>query len=81
MAAKGGTFFQLIDLEDALQERSEVFVTGTGYTGVMSVLRETIDQIAAQGIEVKVVRTSDAVRAYKDLQGTRTVIAALHIMR
>ncbi len=76
---KEGHFFQLIDVEDALQERPEVFVIGTGYAGIMRVPRETIDRIEAQGIEVKVERTSNAVRVYNDFQGTRTVIAALHI--
>ena len=49
------------------------------YAGVMRVPRETIDGIAAQGIEVKVERTSKAAEVYNDLQGDRTVIAALHI--
>jgi len=76
---KEGHLLQLADVEDALRAKPDVLVIGTGYAGVMRVPRETIGRIAAQGIEVKVERTSNAVRVYNDLQGTRTVIAALHI--
>jgi hypothetical protein len=74
-----GHLLQLADVEDVLRAKPDVLVIGTGYAGVMRVPCETIDRIVAQGIEVKVERTSNAVRVYNDLQGTRTVIAALHI--
>jgi hypothetical protein len=66
-------------VEGALRTKPDVFVIGTGYDSVMRVSRKTIDRIAAQGIDVKVERTSNAVMVYNDLQGTRTVIAAFHI--
>ena len=76
---KEGHLLQLADVADALQAKPDVLVIGTGYAGVMRVPRETVDRIASQGIEVKVERTGKAVEVYNDLQGAKTVIAALHI--
>jgi len=76
---KEGHLLQHADVADALQAKPDVFVIGTGAAGVMRVPRETVDRIAGQGIEVKVERTAKAVEVYNDLQGTKIVIAALHI--
>ncbi len=76
---KEGHMLQLADLAEALQAKPDVLVIGTGYAGVMRVPRETVDRIAAQGIEVKVERTPMAVEVYNNLHGAKTVIAALHI--
>ena len=76
---KEGHLLQLTDVEKALLAKPELLIIGTGYAGVMRVPRETIDKIAAQGIEVKVERTSKAVEIYNASQGARTVVAALHI--
>lgn len=76
---KEGHLLQFADVAEALQAKPDVLVIGTGYAGVMRVPRETVDRIAAQGIEVKVERTSKAAALFNDLQGAKTVIAALHI--
>ena len=76
---KEGHLLRLADLAEALHAKPEVLVIGTGYAGVMRVPGETVDRIAAQGIEVKVERTSKAVETYNDLHDAKTVIAALHI--
>ncbi|NTW59702.1 MAG: hypothetical protein HGB21_03775 [Nitrospirae bacterium] len=76
---KEGHLLQLADLSEPLQAKPHVLVIGTGYAGVMRVPRETIDRIAGLGIEVTVERTSKAVGLYNELEGRRTVIAALHI--
>jgi hypothetical protein len=76
---KEGHLLQLADVEDALLAKPEVLIIGTGYAGFMRVPRETIDKIAAQGIEVKVERTSKAADIYNALQSAKTVVAALHI--
>jgi hypothetical protein len=67
------------DVAEALRAKPDVLVIGTGYSGVMRVPRETVERIASRGIEVKVERTAKAVAAYNDLEGAKTVIAALHI--
>jgi hypothetical protein len=74
-----GHLLQLADLEDALKARPDILIIGTGSFGVMRVPRETVDRISATGIAVKVERTGRAVEVYNDLQGTGTVVAALHL--
>jgi len=76
---KEGHLLQFSDMAEVLQAKPDVLVIGTGYAGVMRIPREIVDRIAAQGIEVKVERTAKAVEVYNDLQGAKTVIAALHI--
>ena len=74
-----GHLLQFADVAEALQAKPDVLLIGTGYAGVMRVPRETLDRIVAQGVEVRVERTSKAVALYNDLQGVMTVIATLHI--
>jgi len=76
---KEGHLLRLEDLTDALQAKPEVLIIGTGYAGIMRVPRETVERITALGIEVSVERTSKAVHAYNEQEGSKTVIAALHI--
>jgi hypothetical protein len=67
------------DLIEALKAKPDVLIIGTGYAGVMRVPQDTVDQISAQGVVVKVERTSRAVTLYNELQAAGTVIAALHL--
>ncbi len=76
---KEGHLLQFEDVAEAVQAKPGVLVIGTGYAGVMRVPRETVERIERLGIEVRAERTSKAVGIFNDLQGSRTVIAALHI--
>jgi hypothetical protein len=76
---KEGHLLRRDDLAEALKAKPDVLIIGTGYSGVMRVPRETIEQIVGMGIEVKVDRTSKAVEEYNALQGAKTVVAALHL--
>ena len=67
------------DVAAAVKARPEVLIIGTGHSGVMRVPQETVDAIAAQGIDVRVERTSRAVDLYNELRAERKVIAALHL--
>jgi hypothetical protein len=67
------------DVAGPLKARPDVLIIGTGYSGVMRVPQETVDRITAQGIDVRVERTTRAVSLYNELQAEGTVIAALHL--
>lgn len=68
------------DIVDVLNARPEVFIIGTGYMGVMTVPKKTIEFITSHGIDVKVERTGKAVEVFNALQTQKKrVIAALHI--
>lgn len=76
---KEGHLLRVEDLAEALRAKPGVLVIGTGYSGVMRVPQETVEQIAAQGIEVKVERTTKAVERYNELERAGNVVAALHL--
>lgn len=76
---KEGHLLQAEDLAKALRSRPGVLVIGTGHDGVMRVPRETVERIAALGIDVKVERTTRAVEIYNELERAGNVIAALHL--
>jgi len=68
------------DLVDVLNARPDILIIGTGYAGVMTVPKETIEYITAHEVEAKVERTGKAVEAFNALQAkNKHVIAALHV--
>ncbi len=71
---------QASDIRKALDAQPDILIIGTGYAGVMSVPREVASFIAAQGIDVRIEKTTRAVELYNSLGETKHyVIAALHI--
>lgn len=76
---KEGHLLRPEDLAEALAAKPELLIIGTGAYGVMRVPRETVEEIARRGVEVRVERTSRAVTEYNDLQGAKIVVAALHL--
>lgn len=68
------------DIADALNVRPDILIIGTGYAGVMTVPKKTLEYIAVRGVDVKVERTGKAVVLFNELQaGEKHVIAALHL--
>ncbi len=68
------------DLVDAMNVRPAVLIIGTGYVGMMTVPKETIEYITAHNVDVKVERTGKAVEIFNAfLAQKKHVIAALHI--
>lgn len=76
---KEGHRLEAEDLAEVVAARPHILIIGTGYSGVMTVPRETLDFLAAKGIIVRVERTGTAVEAFNKLQGKTSVIAALHL--
>jgi len=77
---KEGHRLQPEDIADALNARPEILIIGTGYSGVMTVPKETREYIASRGIDIIVERTGKAVEVFNSLQAqNRHVGAALHL--
>jgi len=77
---KEGHYLQVADLADVIKAKPEVVIIGTGYSGVMTVPKETISHLESKGIEVHVERTGKAVELLNKVQGKdKIVIAALHL--
>lgn len=67
------------DIVDALNARPDILIIGTGYAGVMTVPKKTLEHIASQGVDVKVERTGKAVDLFNSLQGKKKSVIALHL--
>lgn len=77
---KEGHKLQIEDLTDIVNVKPEGLIIGTGYHGCMTVPKETLQYLAALGIQAHVVITRDAVALYNQLQRPGGVIvAALHL--
>jgi hypothetical protein len=68
------------DVKDALEEKPNVLVVGTGYSGLVKVLPETEKYVRSRGVELIVQRTGEAYKTFNRLvQSGKTVIAAFHL--
>ena len=68
------------DIEEALKEKLDVLVVGTGYSGLVKVLPETERYVRSRGVELIVQRTGEAYKTFNRLvQSGKRVIAALHL--
>jgi len=76
---KEGHLLQIDDLRDVIKEKPDILIIGTGYNGVMKVPEETVMNLRSMGIEVIIKKTTEAVEAFNNMEGSRKVIAALHL--
>jgi hypothetical protein len=76
---KEGHYLQIADMTDVINAKPDVIVIGTGYSGAMTVPKETSEFIMSKGIEIHAERTEKAVELYNSLQKDKKVIAALHL--
>jgi len=68
------------DIEEALKEKLDVLVVGTGYSGLVKVLSETEKYVRSMGVELIVQRTGEAYKTFNRLvQSGKRVAAALHL--
>jgi hypothetical protein len=68
------------DLGTVMAKRPEVLVVGTGYYGRMQVPEKTLDSLATAGIDVRVLKTDQAVAEFNRLQREcASIVAALHL--
>jgi len=71
-----------IEIDEASElvgEGIKKIVFGTGEAGVMKVPQEVKDFLKQRGLEVVVLKTSDAVDAFNQLYSDLTALAALHL--
>ena len=77
---KQGHRLYIEDIEEVVEERPEVLVVGTGYSGLMSVPAETKRYIEERGIELIIQPTKQACETYNKLiQSGKETIAAFHL--
>ena len=76
---KTGHELSLEDVAEVVAESPEVFVVGTGASGLVKVLPGVEQRLEADGIELFVQPTDMACRTYNSLGHSRRVVAALHL--
>jgi hypothetical protein len=68
------------DLTTVLANKPQMLVIGTGYYGRMQVPGETLDSLRAAGVDVRIVKTAEAVGEFNRLQRKyASIVAALHL--
>ena len=76
---KQGHSLHIDDLMNVIAEKPELFIVGTGNSGVMVVPQETVSYLKSKGIEVNIARTDEAVKLFNKFQKEKRTIAALHL--
>ncbi len=76
---KEGHLLQLEDLQEALADRPEVLIVGSGTQERMRVAQEVVTCTRELGIELLVFETRTACRTFNELSPRRRAVAALHL--
>jgi len=76
---KSGHRLCLEDIKEILEEKPEVLVVGTGAYGLMKVDKEVKDYAQAEGIELIVDKTKNAVQKFNELASQKKTIGAFHL--
>lgn len=76
---KTGHRLCLDDLEEVLQEEVEVFVIGTGFSGLMKVEKEVEIFALSKGIELIIEKTEKAARSFNRVSSQKKAIGAFHL--
>jgi hypothetical protein len=77
---KEGHQLHVEDIKEALKEKLDVLVVGTGYSGLVKVLPETEKYVRSRGVELIVQRTGEAYKTFnRFVQSGKRVVAALHL--
>jgi len=67
------------DIQDILEFKPDVFVIGTGASGLMKVDDKINDKLKSLAIEFIIKRTSEAVAEYNRIYKDKKVVCALHL--
>jgi hypothetical protein len=77
---KEGHRLHVEDVKEALEEKPNVLVVGTGYSGLVKVLPETEKYVRSRGVELIVQRTGEAYKTFNRLvKSGKKAIAAFHL--
>ena len=76
---RDGHNLALEDLAEVLESNPEAIILGRGLFGRMKVSDDVRELITERGIELVVLRTEGASKAYNELRERRRVVAALHL--
>lgn len=67
------------DIEEILNQKPEILIIGTGYSGVLRVPVDVEHYIRSKGIALIVKRTEEACKEFNELYEKHDVACALHL--
>jgi hypothetical protein len=67
------------DIEEILEVSPEVLIVGTGYYGMVRLLKDARERLTEIGCEIIKHKTQDACDVYNQLSKTKRVVAVLHL--
>lgn len=76
---KDGHFLQIDDIKEVIDAQPEVIIIGTGYSGIMKISRDVVDNLKSLKIDVHIASTTDAVNLFNKLSVERKTVACLHL--
>jgi len=76
---KEGHRLCLEDLKDVLEDKSEVLVIGTGYSGIMKVSADVVSELEKKGITVYIAKSGAAVDKYNQIAAEKKTAGAFHL--
>ncbi|MBI5044131.1 MAG: hypothetical protein HZC10_09970 [Nitrospirae bacterium] len=76
---KEGHYLQIEDITQAIKEKPEIIIIGTGYFGAMRVSDEALSFLTSKNIIAHVEKTGKAVELFNNMPKGKKVIALLHL--
>ncbi|GAF82487.1 unnamed protein product [marine sediment metagenome] len=68
------------DIQEIINKKPDTLIIGTGYSGLMKVPEELIENIKSSGIKKVIVKkTGDACNEYNKLCKKKNIVAAFHL--
>ena len=76
---KEGHILNQDDIEDVLESKPQIFIIGTGYSGLLKVGDTLRKHITSQGTLLIIQKTGEAWKKYNKLAPHQKVVAAFHL--
>lgn len=75
---KQGHNLEVADINDILEAQPEVLIIGTGYSGLMSVSKDVIEECSKRRIQLIILPTAKACEEF-NLKGSGRIAFAAHL--
>ena len=76
---KTGHRLCLEDLQEIFEEKFDVLIVGTGYSGLMKVDKDVIQHAKSTGFDIIIENTKKAVELFNVISEKKNTIAAFHL--
>lgn len=67
------------DLRGIMEEKPDILIIGTGYSGMMRIPESTVDFLKSHGIEMHIQKTGVAVSLFNKQPAGRKIVGVFHL--